>query len=82
MPFEEKLKELLVQHGMFEGQAWAIIDRVRADKSHEAMNRHWGHQVEDYPPQMLAILWLHVKREAIAYIDEVCPLAFNRPMFV
>lgn len=56
MTFEEKLMALLVEHGMFESQAQVIIDRVKRNKDCEAVNMHWGHQIDGYPAQMLAVV--------------------------
>lgn len=82
MTFEEEIRELLAQHGLSESKAQVVLDRVKEDKAHEAMNERWGDEVEDYPSSMLALLWLHTKAEALAYIDEVCPKVFYRSMFV
>ena len=81
MTFEERLNELLVEHGMWPGQAQAIVDRVKAAKRNESMEGRWDDQIEDYPPQMLAVLWMSVRTEALVYIDENCPQAWFRPMF-
>lgn len=80
MTFEEKLKALLVEHGMFERQAQVIVDRMKAHEWNAEVR--WNDQVEHNPLSMLAILWSRAQKEALAYIDEVCPKAFNRSMFV
>lgn len=82
MTLEEKLRQLLVEHGLFESQADAVIQSVKADDANEAMLGRWGDAVDDYPPQMLAMLWLSTKRHALSYIDANLPLAWFRPLFV
>jgi len=82
MTFEEKLTELLIQHGMFESQAQIVVDRMKTDENNKGMNGCWSHQVKNYPLQMLAILWWRAIDGALAYIDETCPKAFFRSELV
>lgn len=42
----------------------------------------WDDTVDGYPPQLLAVLWLGVRRAAVDWIDENLPKAWYRPMFV
>lgn len=79
MNFEEKIKELLFNHGMFENQANAVIKIMKEDK---AMVNRWNDDTGEYPDSVLNVLWLSVKAAALEYIDENCPLAWFRSLFV
>jgi len=81
MTIEEKLNSMLVENGMFDSQAAAVIERVKADEANEPMASRWKDDISDYPPQLLAVLWLTVRRIALAYIEETCPLVWFKPMF-
>ena len=81
MTFEDKIKEMLVEHGMWDDEAKAVVEMLKADKLNESMAHRWNDDVEDYPLSMLAILWMETKHIAIEYIDANCPEAFYRPMF-
>ncbi|MCP3967529.1 MAG: hypothetical protein GY718_14450 [Lentisphaerae bacterium] len=81
MTFEQKIKEMLVENGMFERDAIKVVELAKEDKVNESMVGRWGHPIEDYPPIMTPVLWLSVKAIALEYIDAHCPQAFYRPMF-
>lgn len=79
---EDKLKEMLFNHGLFENQATTIVEMVKADKANEATERRWEDNVEDYPSVFLSALWLSVQDCALQYIDANCPEAWFRSLFV
>lgn len=81
MTIEETLVEMLVDCGMFDSDAKAVMERVKADKGNEAMSMRWRDGIEGYPEQLLAVLWLSTKRHAVEWIDDNIPLAWYRPMF-
>lgn len=81
MTFEEKIKELLVGNGMFPHQSDEVMERIKTDEAHKSMKRRWTDSVDDYPPQMIQIVWLIAKQHALEYIDENLPKAWFRPMF-
>jgi len=81
MTIKEKIKELLVNNGMFENQAEDVITLVVSDKTNEAMIGRWDDDVLDYPAIMLQILWSSTRRIAIKWIDDNLPSAWFRPMF-
>ena len=82
MTIEDKIKEMLVEHGMWEDQAEAVVEAMKANEINRSMVHRWNDDVEGYPPSMLAILWMKAKHAAIEYIDANCPETFFRPMFV
>lgn len=81
MTVEEKLKKMLIDHGMFEDQAVAVMELVKADKVNESMENRWNDEAAGYPPRLFVALWMSVSNHALEYIDEKCPKAWFRPMF-
>jgi hypothetical protein len=82
MTIEDKIKEMLVEHGMFENDATVVVGRMKADGVHKSMAHRWNDDIEGYPLPLLAALWVEAKRTALKYIDTNCPKASFRPMFV
>lgn len=81
MTLTEKMTEQLTQHGIWPQQAVAVIEIAKAAKENEAMASRWNDDIGDYPEIMIRVMWLSVKRHALAYIDAECPQAWFRPMF-
>lgn len=79
---EDKLKEMLFNHGLFEDQTATVMEMMKADEVNEAMEGRWGENVEDYPPVLLSVLWLSMRDCALRYIDANCPKAWFRSLFV
>ena len=75
------LIKMLVSNGMFAKQAQAVFARFQASDVSEPMDGRWDDPTEGYPLQMLAILRMGIRQEALRYIDETCPKAWFRPMF-
>lgn len=61
MTIEEKLKEMLVEHGVSERVAIRIVEKAKTLKCNEAMTEGWQHDLENYPPSVMLGLWLSVK---------------------
>ena len=78
---QEEIKTKLVDNGMFEDQADAVISAMKADESNEAMSNRWQDNPSGYPPQFLAALWFSAKGYAREYIIKNCPNAWFRPCF-
>jgi hypothetical protein len=81
MTIEDKIKEMLVGRGMFDGQAAEVMKIVKAKDIHESMMHRWDDNMEDYSQALLVVLWASAKATALEYIDAECPLAWFRPMF-
>jgi len=45
------------------------------------MQDRWKNPAETFSPQMLAVLWVTAKSEAVQWIDENAPKHWARPMF-
>jgi len=80
MSIEELLKKELFNCG--ESQCNEVMARVKASKGNEALSRVWSDTPEDYPPIIVSLARFAVRRETLAFIDETCPQAWFREMFV
>jgi len=78
--FNEYFLKYLVINGMSSEQAIDIMATVKEEDS--PMKGRWNDTFEGYPDTMLPILMFGVRREALKYIDENCPKAWFRPVFV
>lgn len=83
MTVKEKLREMLVQKGMFESQADAVlviaIPEIEACAPDYSVN--WDGPAEGYPDVVYASMALHLYAAAKEWIAEYEPLAWYRPMF-
>lgn len=74
MTIEEKMKEMLLNYGLFPDHAREVMEKAK--EGIEAMEGwRWNDIAEGYPSQFLAALWLSVKQYALAWIDENIPKA-------
>ena len=78
---EQSVFERLVNCGMFDSQALAVLELVKADTD-ENMHGRWSDSFEDYQPVVEPLIWSNVKRIALIWIDENKPKAWFREMFV
>lgn len=89
MTTREKLEGALMQMGLFNKQASAIIERcipIIDFQSWEAADGYditWDSPAEDYP-SILYNIWMAtvVKKVALKWIDKNIPQAWYREMFV
>jgi hypothetical protein len=77
MTIRQKFEQMLYERGLFAEQATAIMDKVVELPENEVMRD----PVDDYPPALVNVGWMSVKRAARDYIDETCPRAWFRPLF-
>jgi len=80
--FREAILHGLVSRGMFADQAYAVVARFATSDAAETMAGRWDDTMKGYPPIMLPVLRGSVDAEALRYIDECCPEAWFRPLFV
>ena len=78
---EGALEELLFNHGLFDNQAKAVVDRVKSSSSMKNMDGRWNESHDEYPDAMFKVLWLVTKTEAVSWIDENMPKYWARPLF-
>ena len=77
--FNDYFLHYLVSNGLSGPQASDIMKTVRNEDS--AMQGRWSDTYKGYPPQMLAVLSMSVRRVALAHIDKYFPNAWFRPVF-
>lgn len=76
MTFKEKVKEHLVASGMFDSQAEAVFQEMKA--SDNVMLGRWDDDVSEYPGVMLNVILVSVRRYALEWIDKNIPQAWFR----
>ena len=79
MNIEKWLIDQLVRYGLWEDQAAAVIERIKADKSTQGIR--WSDPIDGYTHTFCAALLMSAADEALTWIDENCPLSFFRPAF-
>lgn len=81
MTFTELFTGKLEENGMFPIDAQRVIARLQGQaEDPKDMCGRWSDDTSGYPTQVLAVLWMTVKREALKYIDETCPKAWYRSL--
>lgn len=81
MTIREALVKLLIDNGMFDYQARDVFERYSQGSLGESMQVRWDESTKAYPEQLLGVLWVGVKAEALEWIDEKLPGAWFRLMF-
>ena len=82
MNFEEKIKEMLTGSGMFDSQADAVMSAFKEDERFDSFEGRWHEEVDAYPPVMVQVVWLGVKRVGLEWIEENIPDAWYKPLFM
>lgn len=82
MTIREKMKERLVEHGLWPDEANMVLDDAEKSEVLEPMFGRWKDSVDGYPPQMFAAVWISIKSVAVEWIDANKPKHFARTMFV
>ncbi len=82
MTLEDWVKQYLNNAAMFPDDINAVYDRFVKRPENECFKDRWHDQISDYPVSLQAGLLISLKRTALDYIDEVCPDAWYRPIFV
>lgn len=80
MTIKERLEQLCTEHGLWPAEAEKVV-AAQKETLDDDMKRRWNDQIKGYPIQLLAVLFLGTKREALKYIDAEKPKHFARPMF-
>jgi len=79
---EQRLRKNLSEQGVFDEQIDEIMQRVKSAPENASMAQRWNDLASDYPPTIMSLAWFSTKRHALEYIDEKCPQAWFRPLFV
>ncbi len=83
MTIQEHIHKYLVNKGMFESQANAVLEAIRNDPDPLLIDLRirLNEQAADYPEVFLAALSFTVDRCVLKWIDANLPQAWYRPMF-
>lgn len=81
MTFEEKIISMLIENGMWQSQTEKVLKIFKKSQESAFMIGIWDHEINDYPKEMLGVIWMGVKPTALKWIDENKPEAFYRDMF-
>ena len=68
MNIEDTLKRELIDHGLWEKEADAILEEAKADPANELMKDRWTDDAEGYPRPLLGILWIGIKSKAVDWL--------------
>jgi len=79
MTVREYFQKYLEGKGMWPTDAALVMDIVIADKISEDVK--WEFEKDDYPDKILAVLMVTVDLDALNWIKENQPEAWNRSMF-
>ncbi len=78
---EERLRERLINNGLFDFQADEILSAVKSDPVNETMLGRWGDEATGHPVELMAVVWYNTKRHALAWTEKNFPMAWYRPLF-
>jgi len=83
MTTREKLKKMLTDNGMADGQADAVLKEAipRIEASMAGYKITWNEPADGYPETVFNALWLHLCETAREWIAENAPRAWFRPIF-
>lgn len=81
MTIEQKLENMCVERGLWRNEASTVVAKYKKEV-HDYMEHRWNDDISCYPPALLAVLFLGVKRQALAYIDANKPQHSARQLFL
>jgi len=79
MTIEAKMRSMLEERCMFPQDAATVLESVKRETAD--MKGRWNDDITGYLIQMGAVLYVIVRRAALAWIDQNCPNAWYRSMF-
>ena len=83
MTFREAIKQKLTECGLADNEADEVLKLAETDKviSDNFKNR-WSDKTDGYPPMILNLIWLSIKRVALEWCEVNCPKAWFKPLFI
>jgi len=83
MTIKEKLVKLGEENGLWQQESEQIVEAMINEDNErcKTMAGRWNDQADDYPPQLLAVLWMSFKFTANKWLAEHKPMHLARPMF-
>ena len=82
MTILEKMSKRLYDHGLFEDQCKQIIEEYLASDLGKEMRGRINEDEAVYPPQLIAIVWIGIKKAALIWMAKKCPKHWARQLFV
>ena len=83
MTFYEAIKEKLIQNGLADNEADEVLKLAETDKVLiKTFKGRWCDSVDGYPPTIINLVWIAIKKVALEWIGVNCPQAWFKPMFV
>jgi len=82
MTIAERMKTMLVDNGLFDSDAVKVMEQAKESEVLSCMNGRWDEDITGYQSSLLSVVWISVKSIALSHIDETCPGAWYRSMFV
>lgn len=70
----------MICRGMSDTQAKEVMDRVQ--ETDTVIADRWNDNYTIYPTNMCVVIWQGVRTEALKYLEETCPKAWFKDMFV
>lgn len=80
MTLKEWCIKQLTDRGLWDHEAEKVFEKYCASADDD-LNRRWHDQISGYPKEMLAVILLGMKREALKWIEENKPNHFAKTMF-
>ncbi len=80
---KDKLIKLGEETGLWQQEAEQIVEVMITEDNErcKTMAGRWWDDVDGYPPQMIAVLWMSFKFTADKWLAEHTPKHWARPMF-
>lgn len=83
MTTQERFKKMLIDCGMSDNQADAVLEIAipRIESAAPNYRITWDRPAEEYPDVLYNTWWLYLKDAALEWIEENIPQAWFRSMF-
>jgi hypothetical protein len=81
MTIRQVMTKYLTENGMFQDQADTVIKRYTETPIGDSMKGRWDEDSDAYPSQLMPVVIIGLRHEALTFIIEKCPQAWFRPMF-
>jgi len=81
MTFNEAMKNMMVENGMFPQQADSVLLLAKDHALLDTMKGRMDEQTDGYPPIMLPVVWVSMQAIALEWIEANLPNAWYKPMF-
>lgn len=73
MTWEQFAEQHLIENGMFESQAKAVVERAMENKDLQPLQGRWNDAIDGYPRPTQVLFVRTLRRIAVEWIEENCP---------